>query len=167
MLKYSGILLIFISCLMAGVFKVLRLTKHISVLQSTVNMLSTFKIEINYSQPLLSDLFCTYSDDIINDFIFLLSASIKECDSPKICISECVEGSQSLSVLSENEKEVLKELLSSLGTTDISAQDLLLTRGIKRVEEFLLSAKEQKNKNSKVYLTFSIYIGLAAAVLLL
>lgn len=167
MLKYLGILLIFIACLMTGVFKVLRLTKHISVLQSTVNMLSTFKIEMNYSQPLLSELFCTYSDEIISDFTFLLSAGIKECDAPKACISECIESSQSLSVMSESEKEVLKELLSSLGTSDISAQDLLLTRGIKRMEEFLMSAKEQKKKNSKVYLTFSIYIGLTAAVLML
>lgn len=167
MIKYFGIMLLFISCVMIGVFKVSRLSNHISVLQSTVNMLNTFQRELNYSQPLLSELFCTYSDEVIDDFALLLSQSVKDCNNLESCVAECIRNSQSLAVLSKAEKETLEELLSSLGASDIDSQVSLLSGGIGMFDEFLTSAKTQKEKNSKVYLTFSIYIGLAAAVLLL
>ena len=167
MIKYLGIMLIFISCVMIGIFRVSKLSNHISVLQSTINMLGTFQRELNYSQPLLYELFYTYTDEVIDDFVLLLSQSVKDCDNLENCVSECMRNSQSLAVLSKAEKETLEELLSSLGVSDIDSQVSLLSGGIGRFDEFLKAAKIQKEKNSKVYITFSIYIGLAAAVLLL
>lgn len=165
MIKYIGIFIIFFSSVMFGMYLVGRLTHRINILRSIMDMLKLFKREINYRMPTVSELFELCSELPISDFTVSVTSMLSEGESLEKSISASAELSSCLSDLTSEEKGSLTDILSSLGTTDSESQISIIENGIELFGEFLERAADDKKRNSKVYMSVSVYVGLAAAIL--
>lgn len=167
LIKYIGITAIFVSCLMYGGYLAGKLSQRIKILTAVVDMLDNFLREMRYSMPVLSDIFKSCTAAELRELTLSLSAELRGDKAFKLSVVDAVRSCDCLDVLTDEEKGSLIKVLSELGTSDIDAQQSVLESGISIFEKYLENAETDKNKNSKVYFTVSVYAGLAAAVMLI
>lgn len=167
MLKYVGLLLIFITSVLIGLFFTERLNNRIIVLKSIKAMLYQFKIDITYRMPTLIELFSQVTDVNIIKFTNNISENLRNGLTPEDSVAKGSEFAACMSVLSENERYLVINTCSSIGTSDTDGQISLLENAIEQLEFYIENAIDNKNKNSKVCLTASIYTGLALIIILI
>lgn len=167
MIKYTGIFTIFFSSVMFGLYLVGRLSSRVNIIRSLIEMFRLFKREICYRMPTVSELFELCSELEISEFTTAVASKLSDGKSIEESVTDSVLSAKCLSEFTTEEKNALTEILSSLGTTDSEGQISIIDSATERFQEFLEKALEAKNKNSKIYMSVSVYVGLAAAILLI
>lgn len=166
MIKLFGVISICFSSVLFGLSLTERLKKKVLVMQSVIQTLQVFKREITYRMPLLSELFLECEDlptaEFTNEVAQRLSENNNLSDSVHIAFnnSKCFVG------ISNDEKRFIIDTFSSLGGGDCESQLAIIENSLIRAYEFLNIATDNKKQNSKVYLTTSIYVGIAIAIIL-
>lgn len=167
MIKYIGLLFIFVTSVLIGFSLNERLNDKIKILKSIKSLLQQFKIEITYQMPTLTELFSECTDYNISQLTNNISENLKNGLTSEKSIINGIECSSCVSVLSKEEKYFITDVLSKLGTSDTDGQISLLENAVERIDYYIENAIEDKRKNSKVYMTASIYIGLVIIIVLL
>ncbi len=167
MIKSVGLLMLFIASVMVGIMLTEKLKNKIVILKSIKLLLQQFKRDITYSMPTLSELFSNADIEPILQFTDMISRKLENGYSPEESISKSIDLTPSLSVLSDEEKSFLIQTFSSVGKSDAESQTLLLENAVGRIDYYIETAIENQRKNSKVYMTASVYIGLAVVIILL
>ena len=167
MIKYIGLLFIFIESILIGFSFNEKLNNKIKILKSVKSLLQQFKIEIAYRMPTLIELFSEYTDESILQLTNNISENLKNGLTSEKSVINGVEFSSCVRILSKEEKYFITDALSKLGTSDTDGQISLLENAVERIDYYIENAIEDKRKNSKVYMTASIYIGLVIIIVLL
>lgn len=160
-------MLIFATAVLTGVSLNERLNNRIKILKSIKSLLQQFKIEITYQMPTVAELFSRCSDSCISQLTEKISENLKDGFTFEDSVEKGVENSPCLSVLSHEEKYFIVSAFSGIGASDTDGQISLLENAVEKIEFYIENAIEDKRKNSKVYMTASIYIGLALVIILL
>lgn len=167
MIKNLGLILIFITAVMTGFSLTSRMNDKIKLLTSFKSLIHEFKREITYQAPSLSELFSLNKDK----YIFPLAESIVKNLDNGSDLDESIrlsfENSDCIKLLSTDEKKDLINIFSSLGKSDFEGQISLLDNAIEKLDMYIENAVDSRNKKSKVYLTTSIYVGLAVVIILI
>lgn len=167
MIKYIGLLFIFITSVLIGFSLTEQLNNRIIILKSIKAMLQQFKIDITYQMPTVRELFSKNGDNIISELTNKISKNLQNGFTPKESVEKGVDSSACISSLSKEERYFLIEIFSELGTSDVDGQISLLENAVERIDFYIENSIEDKRKNSKVYLTASIYTGIALVIILL
>ena len=167
MLKYLGLILIFITSILIGFSLNERLNDRIKILKSIKSLLQQFKIDINYQMPTVTELFYEKTDINISQLTDNIYDNLQNGFTFEESIANGVECSPCVNVLSNEEKYFIINTFSKIGTSDTDGQISLLENAVERINFYIENAVEDKRKNSKVYLTTSVYIGLAIVIILL
>lgn len=165
MLKLIGIISVLSSSVMFGLYLTRKLGRHIEILTALREMLLIFKREISYRMPPMSELFGLCNDLLISDFADRISDELRNGRSLDDSIKTAVETTNSFSALTCSERYFVTQTYSELGGGDLESQILILENAVQTVDEFIQKAKENKVKNSKVYFTVSLYIGIVIAII--
>lgn len=64
------------------------------------------------------------------------------------------------------DKQIISQGIISLGSADVDTQINLIRRTVVTLEEIALEAKEEKNKNAKLYRTVGLVTGLMIAIVI-
>ena len=141
--------------------------ERIKILTSIKEMLEKFKIDIAYQTPALCEMFLSKKDNVsaplLHSIAENLNSGMTSCESAE----NAVKNTASLSILSCEERTFLIELFSSMGTSDCDGQLALINNSIEKLRLYIDNAIANKNKNAKVYMTLSVYLGIALSVMLL
>ncbi len=65
------------------------------------------------------------------------------------------------------DKQIISNCITSLGTSDVESQVGIMNNTIKTIEDLESDAKEEKNKNSKLYRTIGLVAGLMLAIVII
>lgn len=165
MLKMIGITAVLLSSVMFGFYLTRKLRRHIEILSSLREIMLTFKREISYRMTPMSDLFGMCSDLSVSEFTGCISDGLQKGRSLGESVKAAEENTNCMSELTGTERAFVLQTLSDLGGTDVESQISMLENAVQTVDEFINIAKENKAKNSKVYFTMSLYIGIAIAII--
>jgi len=166
-MKYIGAVMIIMCSFFIGLTLSERLNERLKLLKSFKQLLQQFKISIDYRIPSLYDLFSSASDQMIIGFTQRVASMLNQGISPEICIKEAIEKDSCGKLLSSEEKYFIIGILSEIGSSDIEGQISLLENAIEHIDYYIENAIENKRKNTKVYMTSSLYLGLVIAILLI
>ena len=167
MIKCIGLILIFVTSVLIGFSLTERLNNRIKILKSIKSLLQQFKIEINYQMPALTELYNQSEDNNILQLTNNILQNLQKGLTPEESVVKGVECSPCTDVLSDEEKSFIISTFSRIGTSDTEGQISLLENAAEKTDFYIENAIENKRKNSKVYLTASIYTGLALVIILL
>ena len=159
--------MIIISSYCIGKLLAERLNQHIKVLKSFKQLFQQFRINIEYRLPALYEMFSDSTDMVIMDFTQMIADMISKGYSPELCIKETIENADCVKVLSMDEKRFVISILSEIGSSNIDGQISLLENAVKSIDYYIENAVENKQKNTKVYMTASLYLGVVLAILLI
>ena len=126
-----------------------------------------FKREITYQALTLSELFSLNNDKYIASLADSIVKYLEEGMTLEESVKLSFEEADCTKLLSSDEKENLISIFSALGKSDFDSQVLLIENTIEKLNIYIENAVDSKNKKSKVYLTASIYVGLAVVIILL
>ncbi len=159
--------MIIISSYCIGKLLAEQLNQHIKVLKSFKQLFQQFRINIEYRLPALYEMFSDSTDMVIMDFTQMIADMISKGYSPELCIKETIENADCVKVLSMDEKRFVISILSEIGSSNIDGQISLLENAVKSIDYYIENAVENKQKNTKVYMTASLYLGVVLAILLI
>lgn len=167
MIKYFGLMLIMAASVMIGLYLSGSLKQRVQVLMSFRSVFCQFKLDISYSmmdikELLLKDMkpcFSHTAESIVSDLEsdFSLSESVENV----------INNSPIFEVLKEDERSCIISVLSQLGISDAEGQISLFDNAIEKMDYYIKNALEDKQKNSKIYLTSAIYFGALVVIILL
>lgn len=100
----------------------------------------------------------------LKDVMGSISTAILENTYSKELVSDEIN---SIISLKPYDKQVISNCISSLGTSDIDSQLNIMNNTIKTIEDLEGDAKEEKNKNSKLYRTIGLVTGLMLAIVII
>lgn len=167
MIKLMGVVAICFSSLMLGLFLTDRLKRKVTVMQSIIQTLQIFKREITYKMPLMSELFEQCSQLPTAEFSNSVASHLHENKTLEESVHTSYKSSRCFNGFSEEEGRFITDTFSALGSGDCENQLAIIENALLQATEFLSLAVENKNKNTKLYLTTSIYIGSAIAIILI
>lgn len=167
MLKLFGMILVVVSSAAFGFYLVSRLNERVVLLSDFVEMLTNFRFEIGYNLTPVEDLFENNNINSLTKFTAITAENLRLGLSLEQSLTKAADKTGCFSALKRAEKDYILSLLSSLGAADCESETVMLDGGIERTKEFLKQAVQKKEKDSKVYLTMSLYIGIATAIILL
>lgn len=154
-------------CTEIGIMKSKTYKYRLEELQEIKNILNIFKTKIKFTYEPIPEIFeniaNTTEDKKIGE-IFKKSAKDMEYLSAGQAFDKNVDESENY--LLEEDKKVIKTLSKLLGKTDIEGQISEIELTDTYLEEQIQKAKENKNKNEKLYKTMGIVLGLAIAIIL-
>ena len=147
-MKIFIIVSIMIISYLVGTYIIKTSKVHLETLKDVVNLIECLKIHINYSSAKIYE--------IINEFT-------KKCKTPlKNMINNKSNG-----VLYQNEYIDLEKLLSSLGKSDLSGQNLLLEKYKLIFDKYIFEAVERHAVLTKTTIKLTIAVGVLICLLIL
>lgn len=138
-----------------------------SQLEQMKNLLNIFKVKIKFTCNTIQEIFNQLYEDTPNEVggIFKKANDYMETYSAKEAWSESLE--EAKTDFTKEDIETLKNLGKILGETDVEGQinQIELTETL--LENQIKEAIEERAKNSKMYRTLGVTIGLAISIILI
>lgn len=165
-LKYFVLFIILIICTLIGRCFSKRYSIRVKELEEMKNALNIFKTKIKFTYEPIPEIF----DDIAENSnpnvgqVFKLAKEKMKDKTANIAWNQAVEESESY--LNNDDKYVLKTLSKLLGQTDVEGQISQIEITEKFLENQLIEARTQKEKNEKLFSKLGTTIGLAIVIIL-
>ena len=134
-----------------------------------LNWLKIFKSKIQFTGLTIQEIFNQIYDDnkdVVGD-IFKRASLNMENMSAKDGWKKAIEESQDKLSLNKEDFTAIETLGKMLGNTDVEGQVSQIELTEKLIEDQIENAKIEKQKNTKLYKTLGVTVGLTAVILLL
>lgn len=157
--------MIVISCSAVGFSLSRNCKKRVDALKSFLNAFNIIKSELAFKNSSRSDLFnaaINQCNGIASDYLRLLTKE-DDNDFPANALSDFLKKTE----LKSAEIVDISEGLNIIGKYDLSTQQDLIDKTIRRIELMLDNASLEMSKNSKLYKVLGISTGLIVGMLLL
>ena len=138
-------------------------------LEKMQNLLNIFKSKIKFTGLTIQEIFNQIYDDnkdVVGD-IFKRASLNMENMSAKDGWEKAIEESQDKLSLNKEDFTTIEILGKMLGNTDVEGQVSQIELTEKLIEDQIENAKIEKQKNTKLYKTLGVTVGLTAVILLL
>lgn len=167
--KYIGLLLIFISASGIGVLISKKYSSRVKELTELKNSLNIFKTKIKFTYEPIPDIFSQISgmtNENISEIFIEANEKMKDKTAGQAWI-EAIDDIKSKLNLNEEDINVIKGLSKLLGKTDIEGQvsEIELTSSFIDVQ--IEKAERDKIRNEKLYKTLGMITGLTIVIILI
>lgn len=165
--KYSMLLTVFILSIVIGRYKAKQYAYRLKELEEIKNALNIIKTKIKFTYEPIPEIFQELANNSSHNITNLFNNSINKMKNKTASISweEAIE--ETICNLKAEDKQKLKTLSKLLGTTDTEGQISQIEITEAFLEEQIQEAKEEKNKNEKLYNKLGIVVGLAFVIVLI
>lgn len=167
-LKYAGIVMIVIVCTAAGMLKSLTLSKRVSELEAFISALGFISTEIRFfatpADVILSKL---SSQEIFSKLkIFGFCGDfLSKTHEFKLSWEKALERSKPYLSLNKDDLEAIQNFGTTFGTTDADGEIANCERYIHSLKQRLDSARNEKAKRSRMYLSLGLLTGILIAAI--
>ncbi len=166
-IKWISLILVFITTFFIGILISKKYKKRVEELNEMKNALSIFKTKIKYTYEPIPEIFNQISKISTNNIknIFKKSTDNMKKTNAGTAWSKALD--ESSTYLTYEDIEVLKGLGKLLGKTDIQGQisEIDLTSNFLDVQ--IAKARNEQDKNEKMYKTLGAIIGLVFVIVLI
>ena len=165
-IKYFMLFWVLLGCTLVGKNLSKKFVMRVKELEEMKNALSMFQTKIQFTFEPIPEIFeeiAKHSQKNIGQ-IFLIAKEKMKNDTASKAFEEAIEESDSN--LNQEDRYVLKTLSKLLGQTDVEGQISQIEITQKFLEEQLKEAREEKQKNEKLYSKLGTTIGLAIVIIL-
>ena len=167
MIKTAGLLLLFFTSLMTGYSYSERLSERVRLLRALRLLLTRFSRELTVSRPELSRLFMSDNNASTSIITGRIAELLDSGSSPEESVRAAFCEPYPKRLLKQDERDYLTSVLAQLGGGDVSSALKVLGDCACSVDEYIESAVLDERKKAKAGLSLSVYIGLAAVILLM
>ena len=169
---YIKYILMFFVFLVSGTIGNLYSKKYssrLNELEKINSILNVFKSKIKFTCLTIQEIFAQIYEDNHNNIgeIFKLARDNINENSAKDSWEKALEDTKEKTNLKEEDITVLKTLGNMLGNTDVAGQVSQIELTEQLVLEQIENAKIEKNKNSRLYKTLGVSIGLTIIIILI
>lgn len=150
-----------------GLKKSRRYDEREQVLKESALIFKRISRDIKYNLTTVPNAIEASRQDLttdLKDILGSISTSILDNTYSEMKVSGEIAG---ITVLKPYDKQVIANGISTLGTTDVDTQLNILENTIVTIEDLEKEAKEDKNKNSKLYRTLGLVTGLMLAIVVM
>ena len=168
-IKYILIFFVFLSFTYIGNTYANKYVSRVQELEKIQNLLNIFKSKIKFTALTIQEIFNQIYDDnkdVVGD-IFKRASLNMENMSAKDGWEKAIEESQDKLSLNKEDFTTIETLGKMLGNTDAEGQVSQIELTEKLIEDQIENAKIEKQKNTKLYKTLGVTVGLTAVILLL
>ena len=158
---------IFLTTSSIGILKAKKFVYRVDELREIKTALNIFKTKLKYTYQPIPEIFNEISANIHSNIgnIFKIAVSFMERETAGASWEKAID----LGVFNINEEDkcILKSLGNLLGETDLSGQISQIELTEKFIEEQILKAEKERQKNEKLFRTLGMTAGLAIVIILL
>lgn len=163
-IKNMSLILIILICSYIGFLKSKSFENRVTELSKFQSALVMFESKLKFTYEPIKNIFEEISSVIYKNESNIFYITSKE--EKNINKAWC-EGTESSLFLTDSDKNVIKTIGKLLGKTDIEGQLSEISLGLDLVSKQLKSAEEERNKNSKLYKTMGVILGLGISIILI
>lgn len=161
MIKLIGVCLIVVSGGFIGLKYSFRLASRVKELALMREMFTTVKLRLEYECPATDELLCFLEK---NERYY---PYVKDISPSDIAVSlEKSSAYKALSVTRE-ERQIVKDTFSGLGTTDLTTQLEMLDFSIMQLETALHEAQAEKRQKTRLYNSLGFMCAILVALLII
>ncbi|MCI8384530.1 MAG: hypothetical protein HFJ33_06725 [Clostridia bacterium] len=166
MIKYFMLFIILVICSLIGKYLSKKYGIRVIELEEMKNALNMFQSKIRFTYEPISEIFDQIAQNTSQSVgqVFLLAKEKMKNSTANRAWEEAIEECENN--LTKEDKYVLKTLSKLLGQTDVEGQISQIEITQKFLETQLKEAREQKEKNEKLYSKLGTTIGLAIVIIL-
>lgn len=169
MLKMTGCVMVFISCLCIGYFKALSFRGRCIELENILEILRLMELEITYRKDPLTKLFRKVSEsrkcwftNVLVTCSDMMDIRYSLRDSWATALNEWQTGCP----LEKDDVDILRDMVSGLGRSDSRSQSKILTPTALRLEANLKKAEEREEKLGRMYKAMGLAAGAVIVILI-
>lgn len=164
-LKFIICIIIILICSYLGMEKSKDYQRRVLELQKIKNALSFFKSKIEFTYEPVKEILAGISKSIYleEDNIFGKTEEYMKSNSVNIAWNKAVEEE---SKISKEDKEILKMFGKLLGKTDKKGQISEIDLSLTFIEKQIQKAEAEKNKNSKLFKSLGVLVGIGITIIL-
>ena len=166
MTKLFGAIFIISASVLTGFSIGTKLHERVRLLTALRIMLQRLRRELSVSMPEYIQMFENDRDELTKPISSRIVTELKGGGTPSGSVKLAFSSAYSVRLLKSDEREFFSGVLSMLGEGSLSGAEDMLTNADEQIRQFILSAQEEEKNRSRVSLALSVYIGLAAAILL-
>lgn len=166
MFKYFILFLILMSSTLIGKYLSKRYLYRLEELEEMNTALNIFKSKVKFTYEPIPQIFEEISKGINKNVsnIFILAKEKMKQENANVAWEEAIK--ESNTNLKDEDKHVLKTLSKLLGQTDSEGQISQIEITQNFLEAQITEARDEKNKNEKLYSRLGTTIGLAIVIIL-
>lgn len=171
-IKFVLILGVFMTSTFIGYTLANRYRIRVSELNDLLLALEIFETKIKYTYDSLTTSFLYIADNLktkVYRIFYVTAEEVRENknDSAGEIFKSVVDGEKIFLALNKDDIEIVKELGVSLGQTDMEGQVKNIKLVYNSLKSQLDNAKEEKNKNFRMYRNMGMLSGLVIIIILL
>lgn len=165
-IKYCMLFFVFLSSSLIGKYIAQKYRYRLEELEDMKNALNIFKSKIKFTYEPIPEIFGEISKNTYKT-ISKLFESCKEKMKEKTASKSWEESVDEIEGnINQEDKQVLKTLSKLLGTTDVEGQISQIEVTEELLDKQIKEAREEKEKNEKLYKKLGSTIGLAIVIIL-
>lgn len=165
-MRSIGLLLLFITSLMTGIYLAGRLRERVRMIDSIRSAVQTMRRMLDYEMPQLSVLLSSCCSTPAAEILAAAASEIESGLTPLESADKALSGHSS-SLIGEDVAAVVRDVINGIGRSDRESACRLLDDAERRLTDFLQAAREREIKESRITVSLSIYAGAAAVILLM
>ena len=158
---------IFLSCSLIGILISRKYTNRVNELKEFKNALNLFKTKIRYTYEPIPEIFSEISENISP----CVSTVFKQAAGKMDVLAAGEAWNLALKMdnlnINEEDRNALKNLSKLLGKTDLQGQLSQIEMTSDFLDEQILKAERERNKNEKMYRTLGMILGMAIVIILI
>ncbi len=171
-LKFILILMVFICSTFIGYALAGRFKARVAEINDFMKALEIFETKIKYTYDSLPTAFLYIADNLrtkVYRIFYITAEMLKENKnlSAGDCYKQVIEDEKIFLALNKEDIEIIKELGISLGQVDVEGQLKSIKLVYNSLKNQLENAKEDNNKNFKLYRNMGVLSGLIIMIILL
>ena len=166
-LKFVDIIFILVICSYLGVYKSKKFENRVIELNKFQNALVMFKGKVEFTYEPLKNIFEEISRIIYDDSDNIFKNVFNKSNSKSISELWNEEIKSINNSLNNEDREIIKMLGKMMGKTDVKGQISEIDLTMSLIERQIQKAEKEKAKNSKLYKTMGVVLGLGICIILL
>ncbi len=163
-LKNVNLIGIIAICSYIGILKSKSFENRVAELSKFQSALVMFESKLKFTYEPIKDIFEEISNVIYKNETNIFFFTSKE--EKNINKAWC-ENADNILFLNNSDKEVIKTIGKLLGKTDIEGQLSEISLGLDLIGKQIVEAEYERNKNSKLYKTMGVILGLGISIILI
>lgn len=164
-MKLTGCLLLLTMCIGTGMYAANHLQAHTRRLQLLVQLINDMMQELRYTLPTVDVLIAHLRAQPCYGTLEFLAAY--DDTSPVQSVPQRLATSVDATHYTQEEKDILRQVAATLGSTDLEGQLSALTLCKTRMESLLTECTEKQRAQGNLYRSMGVLCGLFLVILLI
>lgn len=161
-MKFTGIILVFLSSVFIGFHLSNRLKKRIHILDDIYELIVSIKIMIEAQCLTIEELFSSLADQKRFDDFFISKDAFLSTDCKKQIETECKRSN----FLKDEDKQLFINFINELGSTYLDGQISIINGYLKQFDEKISRLKSEQGVKCRMYNSFGVLIGAFLSIIL-